>query len=385
MIGASIRRWRWALLLLTGLAAALLFAFWPQAVPVDAAPVTKGPMQVGITDDGLTRVRRLHVVSAPISGYIESIALEPGDTVRRGAVIAHMHGPASPPLDPNSQRQAAAALAAVQASARGTAAALAQSKRDLARAEDLSRRGFLSRAQLEAARTRVATSAATVAQGRADIARLRAQLADPTGAAGRAEVPVRAPASGTVLSALRQGDAIVPEGAELMTIGNPADIDVVVDLLSRDAVRVQPGARVQISQWGGDTPLIGQVKRIEPLGRLKVSALGIEEQRVNLIIGFDADTAGKAARLGHGFQLDATVVLWEAPAALRVPIAALFRGSDGGWQVFVIEGGRARLRAVQIGHINDEHGELLAGLAEGQPVVLNPGSPVSDGTRVRPR
>jgi HlyD family secretion protein len=367
------------------LAGGLLYAFWPQPQPVDAGTITRGPMMVGITDDGTTRVRRLTIVSAPISGYVEPILLEPGDAVQAGRMITHMHGPPSAPLDPNSQRQVRAALAAALASTAGMAATLDQARRDLARAEDLGTRGFIARAQLEAARTRVATTAAALAQGQADIARLRAQLADPTGAEGPAEVPVRSPASGTVLAVLRQGDAIVPQGTELMTIGNPADIEVVVDLLSRDAVKVQPGARVEISQWGGDAPLIGTVTRIEPMGRLKVSALGIEEQRVNLIIGFAPEMAGKAARLGHGFQLDATVVLWQAPDSLRVPIGALFRGGDGGWRAYVIEAGRARAAAVRIGHINDEFGEVLAGLAAGQRVVLNPGSLVTDGSRVKPR
>ena len=278
-----------------------------------------------------------------------------------------------------------AAQQIARANADGAGAALAQAERDRTRAEALAKRGFMARAQLEAVRTRAATAAAALAQGQAEIERLRAQLADPTGAAGRAEVPVRSSASGTVLSVLRQGDSIVPEGTELISIGNPADIEVVVDLLSRDAVRVQPGARVEFSQWGGDTPLIGAVQRIEPLGRLKVSALGIEEQRVNLIIGFAAGAARQAARLGHGFQLEATVVLWQAPAVLRVPIGALFRGNDGGWRVFVIDAGRARARAVQIGHINDEYGEALAGLAAGEKLVLNPGSQIAEGTRVRPR
>ncbi len=347
MMLGFLKRWRWALLLLAALAGGLLFAFWPQPLLVDAMPVTRGPMMVGITDDAITRVRSLHVVSAPITGFVEPITLEPGDAVRRGRLITHMHGPPSAPLDPTSQRETAAALAAARASTGGMAA--------------------------------------TLAQGRAEIERLHAQLADPTGAAGRAEVPVRAPAGGTVLSVLRQGDAIVPEGTELMTIGNPADIEVVVDLLSRDAVQVQPGARVAFSQWGGDAPLIGTVKRIEPLGRLKVSALGIEEQRVNLIVGFTPDAAGQAARLGHGYQLEATVVLWQATDALRVPIGALFRAPDGGWQALVIDAGRARRQAVTIGHINDEHGEVLDGLSEGQMVVLNPGSMVGDGDRVRPR
>ncbi len=380
-----LKRWRWALLLTVLLAGGLVYAFWPQPQPVDAGTITRGPMMVGITDDGTTRVRRLTIVSAPISGYVEPIPLEPGDAVQAGRMITHMHGPPSAPLDPNSQRQVRAALAAALASTAGMAATLDQARRDLARAEDLGTRGFIARAQLEAARTRVATTAAALAQGQADIARLRAQLADPTGAEGPAEVPVRSPASGTVLAVLRQGDAIVPQGTELMTIGNPADIEVVVDLLSRDAVKVQPGARVEISQWGGDAPLIGTVTRIEPMGRLKVSALGIEEQRVNLIIGFAPEMAGKAARLGHGFQLDATVVLWQAPDSLRVPIGALFRGGDGGWRAYVIEAGRARAAAVRIGHINDEFGEVLAGLAAGQRVVLNPGSLVTDGSRVKPR
>ncbi|MEY3267869.1 MAG: hypothetical protein RL480_629 [Pseudomonadota bacterium] len=384
-MGAFLKRWRWAVLLLAALAGGLLFAFWPQPLPVDAAPVIRGPMLVGITDDGITRVRRLHIVSAPITGYLEPIMLEAGDTVARGRLITHMHGLPSQPMDPNSQRQARAALVAARANADGAGAALAQAERDRARAEALAKRGFMARAQLEAVRTRAATAAAALAQGQAEIERLRAQLADPTGAAGRAEVPVRSSASGTVLSVLRQGDSIVPEGTELISIGNPADIEVVVDLLSRDAVRVQPGARVEFSQWGGDTPLIGAVQRIEPLGRLKVSALGIEEQRVNLIIGFAAGAAGQAARLGHGFQLEATVALWQAPAVLRVPIGALFRGNDGGWRVFVIDAGRARARAVQIGHINDEYGEALAGLTAGEKLVLNPGSQIAEGTRVRPR
>lgn len=382
---AMFKRWRWALLLALALAVGLAYAFWPQPLPVDAASVTRGPMQLGITDDATTRVRHLSVVSAPISGYVEPISLEPGDRVAAGTMITHMHGPPSAPLDPSTQRQARAALAAARAATQGLGATLDQARRDLARAEDLGRRGFIARAQLEAARTRVATAAAGLAQGQADITRLGAQLADPSGSGGPAEVPVRVPASGTVLSVLRQGDAIVPAGTELMSIGNPADIEVVLDLLSRDAVRVQPGARVDFSQWGGDAPLFGTVRRIEPVGRLKVSALGIEEQRVNLIVGFAPDMAGRAARLGHGFQLDATVRLWETPAALRVPIGALFRGGDGGWRVYALAAGRARITRVRIGHINDEFAEVLGGLAAGQTVILNPGSQVADGRRVSPR
>jgi HlyD family secretion protein len=380
-----LKRWRWALVLLSLLVGGLLYAYWPRPLPVDAAPVTRGPMMVGITEEGTTRVRRINVVSAPITGFVEPIELDAGDRVKRGALITHMHGPPSAPLDPSTQRQVRAALAAAEAGAAGTAAALAQARRDLARSEDLARQDFLPRAGLEAARTLVATTAAALAQGQADVARLRAQLADPTGTAGPAEVPVRAPVDGTVLSALSEGSALVPEGTELMQIGDPDDIEVVVDLLSRDAVRVQEGAQVVFTQWGGDKPLTGTVKRIEPFGRMKVSALGIEERRVDIIIGFQPDAAGETARLGHGFQIDATIMLWQASSVLRVPIGALFRGEDGGWLVFAIESGRARRRAVTIGRVNDEHGEVLSGLTEGEPVVLNPGSLIKDGGRVRPR
>jgi HlyD family secretion protein len=184
---------------------------------------------------------------------------------------------------------------------------------------------------------------------------------------------------------LSEGSALVPEGTELMQIGNPGDIEVVVDLLSRDAVRVRPGARVEFTQWGGDRPLAGRVKRIESLGRMKVSALGIEEQRVDVIIGFAPDADGDTVRLGHGFQTDATIELWRSPSVLRVPIGALFRGGDGSLRVFAIESGRARQRMVAIGHINDEHGEVLGGLGEGAWVILNPGNLASEGRQVRPR
>ncbi len=210
-------------------------------------------------------------------------------------------------------------------------------------------------------------------------------LASPTGAAASARVAVRAPASGAVLSVITESAGVISEGTPLMAIGDPRRIEVVVDLLSREAVPVKPGDRVEITQWGGDEPLIGQVERIEPFGRLKLSALGIEEQRVNVIISFVAASAPQAARLGHGFQVDATILLWARPDAVRVPIGALFRGTDGGWRTFVVDGDRVRERAIKIGHVNDEFGEVLDGLAEGQGVIVNPGNSLADGKRIKVR
>jgi HlyD family secretion protein len=385
MMAQWFRRWRWALLIAALLAAGLAYAFWPSASPIDTARVTRGPMEVGITDDGVTRATDLYVVSAPVTGYLSRIELEVGDPVTQGALIAQMTGPPSAPLDPRSQQGFEAALAAARASESGQAAALAQARRDLVRAEELARRGFLPRAQLEAARTEVSTRKAALAEARAEVARTRAQLSAPTGATARAAVAVRAPASGSVLSVINESAGIVAQGTPIMSIGDPARIEVVVDLLSREAVRAKVGDRVRITQWGGDAPLAGHVARIEPYGRLKVSALGIEEQRVNLIIGIDPEASQQAARLGHGYQIDATVILWSRPNVLRVPVGALFRAEGGEWRVFVMARGRARERAVRIRHINNEHAEVLGGLAEGEVVVINPASSLADKARVKAR
>jgi HlyD family secretion protein len=184
---------------------------------------------------------------------------------------------------------------------------------------------------------------------------------------------------------INESEWVVAEGTPLVTVGDPARIEVVVDLLSREAARVRTGDSVQITQWGGPDPLPGSVKRVEPFGRLKVSALGIEEQRVNVIIGFDRSDAEKARRLGHGYQIDATIILWSKNDALRVPIGALFRGGDGAWRVFVAQGGRARERKLTVGHINDEFGEVLAGLSNGDWVILNPNNSLKDGARIAAR
>lgn len=379
-----IRRWRWALLIAALLLLGLVYAFWPSSVPADIGKVSRGPMSVGITDDGVTRAEEYYVVSAPVTGYLSRIELEAGDQIAPGTVITRMTGRPSSPLDPRSQQELRGALASARAAASGAQSALVLAKSDLARAEELATRGFLAKAQLEAARTRVATGEATLAQARAETVRIQAMLAQPLGDADT-PVPVRAPVGGSVLSVITESEGVIAEGTPLMTIGDPHRIEMVVDLLSREAVRVKPGAEVRITQWGGPQPLIGRVERIEPFGKLKISALGIEEQRVNVIISFVGASKAEAARLGHGYQIDATIILWSSDNALRVPIGALFRGGDGGWRVFVAEGGRARERAVTIGHINDEFAEAIKGLSTGEAVVLNPGNALKDGARIRSR
>ena len=380
-----IKRWRWALLIAALLIAGLIYSLWPEAVAVDTETVSRGEMSVGITDDGVTRADELYVVSAPVTGYLSRIELEAGDTVGRGALITRMTGRPSSPLDQRTRDEMRGALAAAQAAEAGANASYLQSQRDLERAEAIFERGFLPKAQLEAARTRVATDRSARQQARADVARLRAMLTNPSGEGSGGNVSVRAPASGQVFSVINESEGVIAEGTPLVTVGNPDTIEVVVDLLSREAVRVKPGNRVAITQWGGPDPLIGYVERIEPFGRLRISALGIEEQRVNVIIHFDEGSASQGARLGHGYQIDATIELWRDEDTLRVPIGSLFRGPDGEWQVFVVENGRARLATVELGQINDEHAQLLSGLDEDATVIINPGGMIEDGTRVAPR
>lgn len=379
-----IKRWRWALMVAGLLLAALAFAFWPDAVAVDTAAVSRGAMAEGVTDDGVTRAEDLYVVSAPVTGTLSRIELEAGDTVTRGALITTMTARPAALLDPRTREQLDAALRAARAAEAGARATAAQARRDLARAQEVARQGFLPRAQLEAARTRLSIAEAAATQASAEVTRIAAGLAQ-SGETGGPRVAVRAPASGSVLSVITESEGIIAEGTPLVSIGDPAKIEVVVDLLSREAVRVKPGNRVEITQWGGAEPLIGVVKRVEPFGRLKISALGIEEQRVNVIIAFTPESLPAAARLGHGYQVDATIQHWRSDSALRLPIGALFRGSDGGWRVFVAEGGRARERKVRVGHLNDEFAEVLDGVAAGAAVLINPPGTVADGTRIAPR
>ena len=388
MSWAVIRRWRWALLAVALLIAGLTYNFWPEAVAVDEAEVTRGPMQVGITDDGVTRVTDLYTVSAPVTGYLTRIELDAGDeVVADSTVVARMAGVPSTPLDARSRAELRDALSAARAAERGAAASLELARADLDRAEQLASRGFLPRAQLEAARATAQTREADVQRARAEARRLEASLAEPAfgGLPGAGPLLVRSPESGVVLRRLAESEGVVAMGTPLLEIGDPSKIEVVIDLLSREAAQVEPGNPVQITRWGGPLPLAGRVRRVEPFGRLKISALGIEEQRVDVIVDFEEEEAAQISALGHGYQVDGTIVLWRADDALRVPVGALFRAPEGDWAVFVDERGRARMRKVTIGHLNDNYGEVLDGLAEGESVILNAGAQVEDGVRIRRR
>jgi HlyD family secretion protein len=371
-------------------------AMWPESMEVDAAIVDTGPMQVTIDEDGETRVRDRFVISAPVSGRLQRIELEPGDRVVRGrTVLVRLTSAESPLIDSRSRAELAAAVegarAAVgqaQAERERAAATLARARSNLRRQEELDKGGLLARDSLEAAQTAVKTSEEalraaefTVTRAEYELQLARARLQAPT-SAGRAVVIV-SPIDGIVLKRLRESESVVPIGEPLLEIGDPQRLEIVADLLSTDAVRVPPGAPVILEQWGGGHPLQARVRRVEPSGFMKVSALGVEEQRVNVLIDF-VDVASAARAIGDNYRVEVRIVSWSDDNVVRVPVGSLFRRGEG-WATFVVEQERARLRTVQLGQRNDTFGQITGGLSAGQIVVLHPPDTLSDGVRVEVR
>jgi HlyD family secretion protein len=385
-------------LLLAGLA----YAFRPRPVPVDLVEARRGPLVVSIDEEGQTRVRDVFVLSAPVTGRSKRIELEVGSVVVAGETVVSEIEPADPTLlDARTEIEGEAAIRAAEA-ARGLAEAeverveaeLEFARRELERQRRLVDRGVSSERDLDAAEREFRTRRAALATARAalqgrifELDRARARLVSPLEAEdphGHCEcIPIRAPVSGRVLRLVRESEGVVQAGEPLVEIGDPRDLEVVVDLLSADAVKVEPDQRVVLEEWGGGEPLAARVRRVEPFGFTKVSALGIEEQRVNVIIDF-SDPPERWQRLGHGYRVEAQIVLWEADDVLVLPLSSLFR-NGAEWAVFVVEDGVARLRPVERGRHNGLEAEIRSGLDAGETVVLYPSDAVRDGVRVAQR
>ncbi len=376
---------------LGGLAAValLVLLFRPTPVPVDAAPVARGPLAVTVDEQGQTRVLLRAVVAAPAAGRLARIRLDEGDPVSAGALLAEL---APSPLDPRTReqaeahvREAEAALREARAREAAARAALELAQKSLARARRLLGAGAVPVAERERADTAERSAADELAaagfraQGAAaEVSSARAALGE-TMAPGHV-VEVRAPVAGKVLRVFEKSERVVAAGTPLVEIGDPASIEAVVDVLSSDAVRVRPGDRMLLDDGSGLPPLAARVHRIEPSGFTKVSPLGVEEQRVNVIGRFVAPPR----RLGDRYRVEARIVTWQAPDVLKVPVGALFRTSRG-WCVFVVSGGKARLRAVRVDHWSAAEAQVLAGLSAGETVVLHPGDSVTEGSRLRLR
>jgi HlyD family secretion protein len=392
---------RWLLgagaLLLAGL---LAWAFRPQRLTVDAAPAARGPLVVTVDEEGRTRIKERYVVSAPLGGRMLRVGLKPGDAVAAGRTVIAALEPTDPELlDPRTRAQAEARVKAAEAARERTGPLLERAVTDdayataeLARARDLFAHNGISRQEFDLTEQRQATARAELksAEFQARIADFelelaRAALLGGTGPAepGPGRFELRAPITGRVLRVFQESEAVVAPGTRLVELGDPSDLEILVEVLSADAVQVKPGARVVIEHWGGEEPLAARVRVVEPAGFTKVSALGVEEQRVNVVADF-AGAPDARRTVGDAFRVEARIVVWEAPDVLKVPVGALFHAGDQ-WAVFVVRGGRAALQAVQAGHRNDREVEILSGLAPGDTVIIHPSDKLEDGTRIRIR
>lgn len=394
-------------LLLLGLS----YAFWPQATLVDMGTASRAAMVVTIDEEARTRVRDAYVVSAPIAGRLLRVDVEPGDPVTGGETVIARMLPAPPSaIDVRTREQARAGVSAAQAGLRVARADLnsAMASQDLAdaqvtRSRALARKAAVSQAALDqaerekrAADATVDTARAAISMREAELASARAQLlefnemprsdgasGDPAQPEGRA-IPLTAPISGRILRVMQESETTVSPGQPIVEIGDISnDLEIVAELISTDAVQVTAGNRVIIDNWGGAAPLNGIVERVEPWGFTKFSALGVEEQRVNTIIRF-ADPLSERASLGHGYRVEAKIVVWESADALTVPSSALFR-HQGGWAVFQVIDGQAALMPVQVNRNNGQLAEIVSGLQPDARLILYPDSSLADGTRVAQR
>lgn len=391
---------RGSLVILLALAAAavLVLVFRPAPVPVETAAADRGPLVATVDEEGETRVRDRFVVAAPTAGRVLRITLDPGDPVQAGDVVAELH-PA--PLDRRSRAAAEARVEAAQANQQTAdasvvraRAALAQAEREARRMERLHGAGTAAEEQLERARLEETTRQQELAAARSSanaalhaLEEARATLLAAEGGdgaprktcnTGESCIEIHAPVSGRVLRVPERSERVVPAGTPLLEIGDPSSLEIVVDVLSPDAVRIRPGARMLLERWGGGSPLAAHVRRVEPSGFKKVSTLGVEEQRVNVIGDLDAAPEG----LGDGFRVEARIVVFESPDVVRIPASALFRHGDG-FAAFVVDGGRARRRALDVGERGSGLAEIRSGVMPGERVIVHPSDQVADGVRVR--
>src|SRR5512140_161327 len=393
-------RQRIVLILLLLLAAlAILWAFLPRSVLVETAKVSRGPLRVTVDEEGKARLRDRFVVSAPVAGFARRVVLEVGDPVKKGQTVAEIEPMRAEGLDPRSraaaQARVSAAEAALRAAEERVRAAAADDEYASARFErtrrltdaGLTPKDALEQAASEARRTTAVTRSAEAAAdaARHDLEGAKAALTQAGVADGRhaGRVTVRSPITGRVLAVRHESEGVVQAGTPLLEVGDPGVLEVEVDVLSADAVRIRPGTPVRFERWGGDVPLEGKVRLVEPVGFTKVSALGVEEQRVLVVVDI---TSPREVWKGVGdrYRLEASFVLWEEKEVLQVPASAIFRTGDR-FAVYVVEKGRAKVRTVTIGRRNGLAAQLLSGLAEGETVILHPGDAVAEGKKVRAR
>lgn len=374
----SRAQWLW---IGAGGALALLLSWmlWPRAQSVEAVVIDRGAVQREITDEGRTRIHDVFVISAPVGGELRRIELEPGDEVALGQVVAQI-APADPALlDARIASETRAGVGAARSSLAAAEARAELARRDQERTAALAAEGFASQAALDSANAALRAARADVSANRAELQRAQA-AAGVGGARARSVTNVRSPATGRVLRLLQESEVVVAPGSPLIELGDPRDLEIVAEFLSQDAIQLRAGARAWIENWGGETPIPGRISRIEPHAHTKISALGVEEQRVNVIVRLE-DPAS-APPLGHQFRVDVRAIVSEQQDVVRVPTDALVR--DGAnWAVFRVDRGRARLTPVILGDGGEQFRAVRGGLNEGDRVVMFPGDALEDDARVR--
>jgi HlyD family secretion protein len=382
------RRWLpWlGALLLLGL---LVAGFWPRPVPVETVRVTRGLLRSTVEEEGRTRVRQRYLVSAPISGYLRRIPHKVGTVMVGGETVVGVIDPLpSAPLDLRARSLAEERRQAAVTSLERAQATLDYATTDLRRLEALARERMVADQELDVARLRETTVLKEKQLAESQLRLVGAELAayPPLGLAvagtNLPPVEVRAPVSGRVLRLLEESERVVTLGTPLVEIGDPADLEVIVEVLSRDGAVIQPGLLVFFDQWGGVEPLTGRVRQVEPAAFTKISALGVEEQRVYVVVDLTTPVAQRVG-LGDNFRVEARIITWETADTLKVPVGALFRQGTN-WAAYTVSGGRARLQPVKAGRLCRTEIQVLEGLQPGDEVILYPGDRVRAGMTVKP-
>jgi HlyD family secretion protein len=371
------------------LVALIVVGFIPQPLPVETARVTQGALRATVNEEGKTRIKQRYVVSAPVAGHLRRIPFKAGAEVEAGKTVLAVIDPVSPAmLDARNRALAEARRDTAAANLDRAREAQRFAANELRRIEKLFADKSVSQQDLENAQWRETSAAKDLAVAESALRQAETELKEfPAGDGAttngfRAPVEVTSPASGRILHVFEESTRVVSAGTALLDVGDPADLEAVIEVLSRDGAAIAPGAKVELEQWGGGAPLAGRVRLVEPAAFLKISALGVEEQRVNVVVDF-LTPYEQRRNLGDNFRVEARIIVWEADQALKAPAGALFRRGQN-WAAFVLTGGRAELRRVQVGRTSGSEMQILDGLKAGEEVILYPGDRVHERERVKP-
>ena len=385
-------------LLLAGLIGWIAWGFRPKPIEIETGQAGYGPLTVHVVEEGKTRVRNRYVLSAPVAGRMRRVDLKAGDEVKAGTTVLTVFEPAtSPLLDPRAEAQAKARVEIREAACKQTAETLEMvttaakfAEAHWQRMRQLGTTGGVSATDADNAerdtlmrQREVHASQFAVQVANHELALARAALAQAEGGGTETSVELRSPVNGRVLKVLQESTAVLAPGTPIMEIGDPADIEIEAEILSRDAVTIRPGAPVTIEQWGGNAPLGGRVRRVEPAAFTKISSLGVEEQRV-IVLSDLVNPPDDARFLGDRYRVEVRVAIWHADKVLQVPAGALFREGNI-WKTFALVGGVAVKTTVGVGRSDGRQTEIIGGLQEGTTVLVHPPDAVKNGTAVTPR